>query len=262
MDLLFITSILASFLAGMIALLAPCCITVVLPAYLASALRQKKQIIKMTLVFFFGIAVILVPIGLGAASLARVFQNFHEQMYIVGAILMIILAIMSVSGKGMSLIPMPKRAAPSLDVTHSRSVFMLGIFSGAATSCCAPVLAGAITLAVVSTGFLKALIVTLVYVFGMIFPLLVAAFFYDRFRLEESRIVRGKLLEIKTGNKKFYVHSTNLVAGIVFLVMGIILLYLAFSGNEFWAPSFQGKISAILTQWTNTIIVWLENLFK
>lgn len=169
---------------------------------------------------------------------------------------------MSITGKGLSLIPMSKRITPSFDVTHSKSVFILGIFSGAATSCCAPVLAGAITLAIVSAGFLKAFIVTLVYVLGMIFPLLVAAFFYERFHLEESRVVKGKLLEIKVGNKKLYVHTTNLVAGIVFLLMGTILLYLAFSGNAFWAPSLQREISTTLTQWTNKSINWLENIFK
>lgn len=261
MDFLFITSILASFFAGMIALLAPCCITVVLPAYLASTLREKKSVIKMTLVFFLGIAVILVPIGLGAASLARIFQNFHQQMYVVGGIFMIILAFMSVVGKGMSLIPMPKRVA-SLDASHKKSVFLLGIFSGAATSCCAPVLAGAITLAVISAGFLKAFVVTLIYVFGMVFPLLAAAFFYDRFHLEQSRIIKGKLLEIKLGNKKLFVHTTNLVAGIIFLLMGVILLYLAFSGNEFWAPSFQGKISTALTQWSKIGANWIDNLLR
>jgi len=168
-------SALTSFIAGSAALFAPCCITVLLPAYLASAFREKKNILKMTLIFFSGIAVVLIPIGLGVAALAQVFQNYHTEMYIIGGLLMIAFATLSVFGKGLAVIPMTKRVRPGADLSHPKSVFLLGIFSGAATSCCAPVLAGAVTLAVISGAFWKALIVTFAYVFGMVFPLFLAS---------------------------------------------------------------------------------------
>src|SRR3989338_3747553 len=108
MDIIFSASIIAAFVAGMVALFAPCCITVLLPAYLASAFREKKNIMKMTFVFFAGIAAILVPIGLGAAGLAQVFQNFHKELYIFGGVFMLLLAVLAVLGKGISM-PVPKR---------------------------------------------------------------------------------------------------------------------------------------------------------
>lgn len=255
MDIIFSASIIAAFIAGMVALFAPCCITVLLPAYLASAFREKKNILKMTFMFFAGMAVILVPIGLGAAALAQVFRDFHKEMYIFGGLLMIVLAVLAVSGKGLALIPMSKRIMPrNGGLGHAKSVFLLGLFSGAATSCCAPVLAGAVTLAVVSGAFWKALIVTFAYVFGMTFPLFVAAYFYDRFKLENSRFVRGKIWEIKLGVKTFFLHSTNLLAGIVFFAMGVILLALAFSGNAFWAPTFQSRIGETLNRWSQNAL--------
>lgn len=270
MDIVFSASIIVAFLAGMVALFAPCCITVLLPAYLASAFRDKKNILKMTFVFFAGIAVILVPIGLGAAALAQIFRDFHKEMYIFGGLLMIALAFLSVSGRGLSLIPMPKRIMPKVDATNSKSVFLLGMFSGAATSCCAPVLMGVVTLAVISGVFWKALIVTFAYVFGMTFPLFIAAYFYDRFNLENSKFIKGKLLEFKLpafaktsedkGVKTFFVHSTNLIAGIIFLIMGVILLVLAFSGNAFWAPSFQGEVVVVLNQWSQKVLDILTNI--
>src|SRR3989344_697764 len=167
MDVVFSASIIAAFLAGMVALFAPCCITVLLPAYLASAFREKKNILKMTFVFFAGIAVVLIPIGMGAAALAEVFASFHKEMYLLGAALMFFLAVLAVRGKGLVLVPMPKRWAPKMDGGRPESVFLLGVFSGAATSCCAPVLAGAVALAVISGVFWKALVVTFAYVFGM-----------------------------------------------------------------------------------------------
>ena len=252
MDIIFSASIIAAFLAGMVALFAPCCITVLLPAYLASAFREKKNILKMTFIFFAGISIILVPIGLGAASLAQIFRSFHKEMYIFGGLLMIAFAVLAVAGKGVALIPMPKRMMPKIDAAHPKSIFLLGMFSGAATSCCAPVLAGAVTLAVISATFWKALIVTFAYVFGMTFPLFITAYLYDRFKLESSRFVKGKLLEIKFGAKTFFVHSTNIFAGAVFLVMGAVLLALAFSDNAFFAPSFQVEIGKALNTWSQS----------
>ena len=121
-----------------------------------------------------------------------------------------------------------------------KSVFLLGIFSGAATSCCAPVLAGAVTLAVISGVFWKALIVVFAYIFGMTFPLFLTAYFYDKFKLENSRFIQGK--------------NTNLIAGLVFLAVGLILLVLAFSGNAFWAPSFQAGLGSALNKWSQNIL--------
>lgn len=260
MDIIFSASIIAAFLAGMVALFAPCCITVLLPAYLASAFREKKNILKMTFVFFAGIAVILVPIGLGAAGLAQIFRDFHKEMYVFGGFLMIALAVLAVSGKGLALIPMPKRIMPKMNAGDSKSVFLLGLFSGAATSCCAPVLAGAMTLAVISGAFWKALIVTLAYVFGMTFPLFITAYFYDRFKIDKSRFIQGKIWRIQLGEKTFVLHSTNFFAGLVFLLMGIVLFVLAFSGNAFWAPSFQVQIGNTLNQWSQNILDILINI--
>src|SRR3990167_6063805 len=169
MDIIFSASIIASFISGMIALFAPCCITVLLPAYLASAFREKKHLLRMTLVFFAGIAVVLIPIGLGTAGLAELFQSFHSQLYIAGGILMLVLAGFSFLGKGMEMIPFVKRIQPDMRAMHTKSVFGLGVLSGAATSCCAPVLAGAMTLAIVSGAFWKAILVTFAYAFGMTF---------------------------------------------------------------------------------------------
>lgn len=258
MDIIFSASIIASFLAGMVALFAPCCITVLLPAYLGSAFREKKNIIKMTFVFFLGIAVIIIPIGLGAAGLAQIFRNFHKEMYIFGGAFMIILAIMAISGRGLAMIPMKKRKAPKVDSFNAKSVFGLGIFSGAATSCCAPVLAGAITLAAISGAFWKALVVVFAYVFGMTFPLFITAYFYDRFKIENSRFIKGKVWQFKIGRKEIFLHSTNLLAGIMFFTVGIILLVLAFSNKAFWAPSYQVKIGNALNQWSEKALSFLD----
>lgn len=258
MDIIFSASIIAAFFAGVVALFAPCCITVLLPAYLGSAFREKKEILKMTFIFFSGISVILIPIGLGAASLASLFQDYHTELYVAGGALMVVFSVLALFGKGISLLPMKymhQRKGGS-----ASSVFLLGIFSGAATSCCAPVLAGAITLAVISGAFWKAIIVTFAYVFGMVFPLFLTAYWYDAFHIEQSRIMQGKLFEFKIGSKTIFVHSTNLIAGGIFLLMGLTIIILAATGNTYWAPSFQVSIGDSLFEWTIRLIGAFEEV--
>src|SRR3989344_9514411 len=164
---------------------------------------------------------------------------------------MLALGLMALAGRGLAIIPMPKMPAFT---GNSKSIFLLGIFSGAATSCCAPVLVGAITLAVLTASFWKALAVTFAYVFGMTLPLFIAAYFYDRFNISQSKFISGKMFKIEIAKKKIYIHSTNLIAGIIFLVMGFMLLALAFSGNAFWAPTYQAEIGKILNQWSQKLL--------
>lgn len=249
MDIIFSASIIASFLAGMVALFAPCCITVLLPAYLSSAFREKKNILKMTFIFFLGISSIIVPIGLGAASLAQFFRDFHSELYIFGGSFMLLLAVMAVLGKGISL-PLPKKIKAKIDPSNTKSVYVLGLLSGAATSCCAPVLAGAMTLAVISGAFWKAIIVVFAYVFGMTFPLFITAYFYDKYKIDQSKLIKGKLLEMKVGLKTLRVHSTNLISGILFFSIGAIMLGLGLSGNAFWSPHAQAQVGRTLNTWT------------
>lgn len=258
MDIILGASIIAAFLAGMVALFAPCCVTVLLPAYLASVFRKKTRMVAMTLVFFAGITAILVPIALGVAWLAELFQDFHKELYIIGGLLMFGLSVLAVSGRGFALIPMPKKRPLSARGSGVGSIFLLGLFSGAATSCCAPVLAGAITLAVISGAFWKALIVAFAYVFGMTLPLFLAAYAYDRFHLEELRFIRGKLLHIHFGTKTLTVHSTNIFAAGIFFVMGIVLLSLASTGNAFWAPAVQSEVGKTLNAWSLRAFAGLE----
>ncbi len=92
MDILVSTSLLTAFFAGMASLFAPCCISVLLPAYFASIFRQKKQVFFMTFVFFLGILIVFLPLGLGFGSLGILFTQLHDWIYMGGAIILLILA--------------------------------------------------------------------------------------------------------------------------------------------------------------------------
>src|SRR3989304_5950084 len=135
----FGTSTLAAVLGGMIALAAPCCVTFLLPAYLASAFRARYALLAMTLVFALGVAALLLPITFGGAALSRLLSSYHQEVFIIGGVFLLFLGVWSLAGKNLA---MPLRPASLGDQPTVLSVFSLGVFSGAASSCCAPGRAG------------------------------------------------------------------------------------------------------------------------
>lgn len=243
-------SIVASFLGGILALVAPCCITFIFPAYFASAFREKSKILLMTFIFFLGLALVLVPVALGLSALSQLIARYHYEVFLIGGIFLIILAILSIFGK---TIPMPfKTRNPDLQKSDPLSVFMLGVLSGAASSCCTPVLIGVLTVSALSGTFLYAFILSLTYVLGMVSPLLLMSYFWDRYDFSKSKLVQGKVYSWKLFNKKIYIHSTHLISAVLFGGMGILIVVLTLTGRTSMVPSYQVKMSSLfasLTQW-------------
>jgi cytochrome c biogenesis protein CcdA len=60
-------SVVAATVAGIIALFAPCCISVMLPAYFAGSFQNRRVLTAMTFLFAAGIATVILPIALGAS---------------------------------------------------------------------------------------------------------------------------------------------------------------------------------------------------
>src|SRR3989344_4896747 len=164
MDFLFSASIVVSFLAGIAALFAPCCITVLLPTYFASIFKQRSAVLLMTFIYFLGVAAVFLPIGLGAAFLTQLFSAYHNQIFFLGGLLLTVLGILLVVGKHVSL---PFNVHPELKKNDAGSVFGLGVFSGIATTCCAPVLAGVLALSALPGSYLLGAVFTMAYVLGM-----------------------------------------------------------------------------------------------
>src|SRR2546430_12248160 len=91
-------SFIAAVVAGMIALFAPCCISVMLPAYFASSFQNRRVLVAMTFLFAAGVASVILPIALGAAAFRRLFTAQHTIVYLVGGLLMLGLAVYMLLG--------------------------------------------------------------------------------------------------------------------------------------------------------------------
>lgn len=227
--LLGTASIGAAFFAGILALLAPCCITFLLPSYLAAGIQQGRfALLRMTLVFSAGIAVVLLPIAWGVAGLGQLIPTLHRELFFVGGTLLLVLAFLSLTGRSWS-IPLPW--APDLREKSVGSVFALGAFSGTASSCCAPVLAGVLALGLVAPTWWLGLGVGVAYVFGMVFPLLLVAVFGQRLNVLEHPALRPRPLTLRLGPWRPRVLSTNLASGVLLGAMGLLVLWVGATGQ-------------------------------
>src|SRR2546428_7421378 len=86
-------SVLAAVVAGVIALFAPCCISVMLPAYFASAFQNRRLLVAMTFLFAAGVATVILPLVMGAAVLRSLFVTAHTPIYVIGGLLMLGLSV-------------------------------------------------------------------------------------------------------------------------------------------------------------------------
>ncbi len=228
MEVLIVTSLITAFIAGLAALFAPCCISVLLPSYLGSIFKQKRKIMLMTFVFFLGLATVFLPLGLGVAALGQVFKEYHNVIYLIGASLLLYFGAVLLLGYHLSLKPF---SAPGVKVTGSGSVYVLGIFSGFATLCCAPVLAGALTLSLLPGSLFWGGVYSLVYVSGMVAPLFAIAYFLDRINFTERFMVLKKRISYSVLGRKVQVSVSELVSGAIFLLMSILIFYLALTNR-------------------------------
>jgi cytochrome c-type biogenesis protein len=251
------SSILGGFVGGVVALLAPCCVTVLLPAYFAAAFTSVRTLVRMTFLFAAGIAIVILPIALGLAALGQLFSRFHPILFGVGGVFLLALGVMTLRGRGFEL---PFGRAPTFADRPGLSIFALGLFSGAASSCCAPVLIGVLTLTALTNSFLAAVGVALAYVFGMVFPLFLLALAGDRFGWLRSRVVRGTALHFQVAGHDYGVHSTNLIGGLLFIGMGVLVLVLAVTGVEVVAFPGQLELSAALHQATDAFLIAVNGL--
>ena len=259
-----IASLIAAFIAGIAALFAPCCITVLLPSYLGSIFRQKKTVIAMTFVFFLGLLAVFLPLGLGFAGLGALFSKNHDWVFITGGIFLLLLGASILLGFHFS-IPFTKH--PKSKITGSGSVFILGVFSAIATLCCAPVLAGVLALSVLPGSVFWGGMYALVYVAGMVAPLLLIAFYMDKYNFTSKFEKLSSGVSYRILGKEITVTIAEITAGSMFFLLGILIIYLAKAGKlAMGENSFQTAINIFMSNLTTSInsllaaapsLVWL-----
>ena len=247
-NLLLAGSLAAAFAAGMIAFFAPCCAGVMVPAYLAAiGGRHRFRVARLTAVYTAGVALVVLPITLGAAALASTISRWHAQMFTLGGLLMIAVAVALWRGTMLPVdLPQPRLTGSTL------SVFALGVFSGAATACCAPVLAGAIALSATSGTIAGGLLLGIAYVAGMMAPLIPIAFLYGR----AKGSVKDPQVTLRLGAYEKRIGVARLAGVVIFAAFGVLFVSLALTGNSETAPGFQRAMGS----WMREVAAYVDGV--
>ena len=241
-------SLAAAFAAGMVAFFAPCCAGVMMPAYLAAiGGGHRFRVARLTAVYVAGVALVVLPITLGAAALASYVSKWHAQMFTLGGLMMIGVAVALWRGTMLPIdVPQPKLTGSTL------SVFGLGVFSGGATACCAPVLAGAIALSATSGTITGGLLLGVAYVAGMMAPLIPLALIYGK----AKQRVKDPKITLHLGAYEKPIGLARLMGAVLFSGFGVLFVALALTGNSDTAPGFQKAMGS----WMRDVAAYVDGV--
>lgn len=221
MELVTTASLITAFIAGFAGLLAPCCVGVLLPAYLGSVFKTRTKIFLMTFVYFLGILTIFLPLGLGIAGLSSFFSSNHTFIFTAGALFMIFLGAMMLLGKNMIL---PFHVHPKIKQHDFGSIYLLGVFSGVATTCCAPVLAGVLALSGLSGSVWLGGVYAMTFVLGMVIPLFLMALLVDQSALIKRITSLRRRVNYTIFNRRISLNLSHLISGIIYILFGLFIL--------------------------------------
>ncbi len=206
-------SFLIAFLAGIIGLLTPCSLAI-LPAFFAYSFEGKKEITKMTLMFFFGFAPVFIIFGLLATFFGKTFAMFQTDnslLVIISGAVLITLGLMVLFGKGFSGFQINREAKKT-----SLGIFLFGVFFAVGfTACMGPVLVGILLIAGILENYLYAGFLMLFYSLGLFVPLFLISMSFDKFNFSEF---------INRINKTLGFPLTNLISGVLLIGLGIIFI--------------------------------------
>jgi cytochrome c-type biogenesis protein len=237
----FLVLAFLSFVAGVLSFISPCTLPI-LPAYFAFTFQaDRKRIATMTLTFFLGLALIFSLLGASSSALGSLLNENIILLTRIGGLLLIVFGAMSVVGRGFT--------GPQFEANRSATAggsFAFGVAFGLGlTPCVGPILAGLLTIAA-GQSVVRGTSMLFIYALGLGLPLmLVSTFIGDRPRDSLIwRVLRGKGWHVKVFGQSIHLHSTSLLSGLLFLILGAVMI--------------QGKnIQSVLP---NSVVVWLTDV--
>ncbi|MEK6947247.1 MAG: cytochrome c biogenesis CcdA family protein, partial [Nanoarchaeota archaeon] len=216
-------SFFVAFVGGMISVLLPCTLAI-LPAFFAYTFKERREITKMTLVFFVGFSLIFVILGIFASAIGQTLASIQvantKMLVMVAGALLISFGIMTILGKGFNFINLDKKTGHDIF-----GIFSFGILFGLGWSAClGPVLAGILLIASTFHNYFYAGALLFFYSLGLFVPLFLISIFFDKFNLTQASWIKGKEFEVKIFGKTFFIHTTKVAAGILLIASGLIFV--------------------------------------
>ncbi len=237
-----------AFFAGLITMTSPCGIAL-LPTFFAFVFKDRKKAVLMSSAFSIGLLAAFTLFGLIAGFLGNFFNMYKLAFAVVSGFILIFFGILLFFNIGFSIFNF------KLDYGKNESFFSiaaLGFFFGVGwTPCVGPILAGILILAANTATVLNGTLMLLFYGIGIVLPLMIFAYFSDRYGLANSKFLRGKEITFNLFNRKLITHTYNIIGGALLLLIGALIVI--FKGTFFfqtelpkyvpWSMSFWGYLN-------------------
>lgn len=202
-----------AFLGGLAALLSPCA-AMLLPSFFAYAFGSSRtRLVGRTGLFYVGLLITLVPLGLAAGSLGALLATHRGTLALVGGVVLILLGLLQLFGININL-----PGFRSGGGTGPLAVIALGAVYGLAGACTGPLLGAVLTMAAVGGSPLYGALLLAMFGAGMVVPLIVLAWVWDSASLGEK--LRPRPLQIGPITTSVW----GVVSGLLFIVLGILFL--------------------------------------
>lgn len=236
--------LLSAFVAGALALLSPCA-ALLLPAFFASTVGSGPRLVLHGAVFYSGLLLVLVPLGVGAGALGSLFATHRQEIVLGSAVLLVLLGLAQAAGLGVDparLLPGGSRLqAQAATSTGLVKTLLLGAASGIAGFCAGPVLGAVLTLAATRGDLFGSAGLLAVYGAGMVVPLLLIAASWRRLGRRGQSLLRGRTVTV-LGRE---LHTTSVLTGLLIIAVGV----------TFWATNGLVEVPALLPYDT---LAWLQ----
>lgn len=220
-----------AFVGGVLSLMSPCA-GAVLPAFFAYSFRSVGRLVPMTYVFYLGLAVVFVPLGFASSLVAGLVADHADAIYLVAGALLVGLGLATLAGIDLGQVTRLAGRDPSTvgqarvasAGSETARVFALGtVFGFATSSCTAPIIGAMATLAVgAGLSSLHAMLLFLVFALGIVAPLFVLAFLFERRPGLARRLAHARPWTLRLGRWTHAFHPVHAVTGIVLVVLGVV----------------------------------------
>ena len=213
--------LLAAFLGGTLALLSPCG-ALLLPGFFASTVTSRAALLPHAGVFYLGLVLTLVPLGVGAGALGSLVAGHRGVLIAVTSALLVVLGILHALGIGLDvgrLLPGAERLRQksSQGTGYTRSL-LLGAVGGVAGFCAGPILGAVLTLALGQSGAVRAGFLLAVYGAGMVVPMMALSVLWHRLGGRARSLLRGRGFTV-LGRR---LHTTTVLTGVLIIALGIL----------------------------------------
>lgn len=217
----------AAFLGGALTLISPCS-ALLLPSFFAYAFADPRALVVRTTVFWAGLCLTLVPLGVGSALVSTLFYGHRGTLLAVAGWGIVAMGLFQFFGGGFAVPGADRlRARIGGDTARTRwaGTFALGAVYGLAGFCSGPILGAVLTLAAAQGAMIAGGGLMAVYALGMAAPMFLLALVWDRWQLGRRQWLRGR--PVRLGPLRL--HTSQMLSGGLFVVIGA--LFLRFDGT-------------------------------